>query len=99
VKWLSSFKPAATRAQRFLRRFLDKTTTVAPQHVEHYILKKSMAMYLRMHMIEDHFIDALPRGRPNKYIRQWIHSNTNKHYNCYIDLLLYFLSQELILSY
>jgi hypothetical protein len=97
VQWLPAFQPAATRAQRFLRRFLDKATTVSPEFFENYILTKAMLMYLRMHMEEEHFIDALPRGRPNNYIRKWINSATNVHCKCYLDRLTTFLSSELIL--
>jgi len=96
VQWLPVFQPAATRAQRFLRRFLDKATTVSPEFFENYILTKAMPMYLRMHMEEEHFIAALPRSRPNNHIRQWITSTTNEHCKCYLDRFTNFLSKELI---
>ena len=65
VRWFPTFQTAATRAQRFLRRFIDKATAVSPELFENYILTKSMPMYLRMHLEDDPFIAALPRGRPN----------------------------------
>jgi hypothetical protein len=99
VQWLPTFQPAATRAQTFLRRFIDKVTTVSPELFEHYILTKSMPMYLRMHMHENRFIAGLPCGRPNKYIQHWVTSNTNQHFKCYLDHLIDFLSTEPILHY
>ncbi len=97
VKWLPAFQTAATRAQWFLRRFLDKVTTFSSELFEHYILTKAMPMYIRMHMEEQHFIATPPRGRLNNHIRQCITSATNEHCKCYLDRLTTFLSKELIL--
>ena len=62
MKYLPGFEIASTRTQRFLRRFINKAKPISPELFEHYILTKDMPMYLRMHMEEDHFIDALPHG-------------------------------------
>jgi hypothetical protein len=70
VKCLSSFKSAATRAQRFLRRFLDKPVTITPELFENYISAKVTSLYLQMQLTQEILIDALPRERPNKYIKQ-----------------------------
>ncbi|CAF3396960.1 unnamed protein product [Rotaria sp. Silwood1] len=63
VQWLPAFQTATSRAQRFLRRFIDKAQTISPELFEFYILSKAMPMYLQMHFEETQFIDALPRAR------------------------------------
>ena len=93
MQWLPNFRTAATRAHRFLRRFLTKATTVSPEHFESYILSKTMPMYLQMHMEDAHFIPALPRGRPNNYIRRWINRDrSEQQHKSYLDQLFDFLS-------
>ena len=49
VRWLLNYETAESKAQRFLRRFIDKSETIAPELFEDYILGKAMPMYLRMH--------------------------------------------------
>jgi len=93
LKWLPLYQTVATRAQTFLRRFLDKVSIVYPELFESYILAKAIPIYLRMHLYEKRFIIALPRGRPNKNIKNWINSNTNSTYQCYLDHLTHFLSK------
>jgi hypothetical protein len=97
IKSLLAYQTAATRAERFLRPFIDKVKTVSPELFEQYILTKVMPMYLRMHMEEDHFIDALPSGRQSNYILQSIHSDANEQRKCYLDRVNDFLSEEIIL--
>jgi hypothetical protein len=92
VLWLPHYQTAATRAQRFLRRFIDKAELNSPDLFEHYILIKTMPLYLRMHLEGAHFIAALPIGRPNRYIRNWINSTQNERTQCYLDRLQDFLS-------
>ncbi|CAF3067517.1 unnamed protein product [Rotaria sp. Silwood2] len=97
IQWLPAFQTAATRAQRFLRRFIDKARTISPELFEFYILSKAMPMYLQMHIEETPFIDALRRGRPNSYIRNWMQWNNHTHpHKCYLDHLSAFLSASSI---
>jgi hypothetical protein len=70
VRWLPNYERAESKAQRFLRRFIDKAATISPEFFEDYILGKAMPMYLRMHIDEQPLIDALPREIFNKYIRE-----------------------------
>ena len=69
VRWLPNYLAAELKAQRFLRRFIDKAEKISPELFEDCILSKAMPMYLRMHIEEEAFIDALPRGRLNRYIQ------------------------------
>ena len=94
VQWLPNYETAESKAQRFLRRFLDKAATISSELFEDYILSQSMPMYLRMHIDEQPFIDALPRGRFNKYIREWMNSSMNEKRQCYIDRLSNLLNKE-----
>ncbi|CAF2924307.1 unnamed protein product [Rotaria sp. Silwood2] len=97
VQRLPAFQTATSRAQRFLRRFIDKAQRLSPELFEFYILAKAMPMYLQMHFEETQFIDALPRGRPNSYIRNWINWNNHAHlHKCYLDHLSAFLSASTI---
>ena len=72
VRWLLNYEIAESKAQRFLRRFIGKSETISPELFEDYILGQAMPMYLRMHIKEEAFIDALPRGRLNRYTSDWI---------------------------
>ena len=72
MRWLPNYETAESKAQRFLRRFIDKSETISSELFEDYILGKAMPMYLRIHIKEEAFIDALPRGRLNKYTSDWI---------------------------
>ena len=51
-------------------------------------------MYLRMHIDEQSLIDALPRGRFNKYIREWMNSSMDEKRKCYLDRLSNRLNKE-----
>jgi hypothetical protein len=94
VRWLPNYETAESKAQRFLRRFLDKAATISPELFEDYILSKAMPMYLRMHIDEQPLIDALPRGRFNKYIREWMNSAMDEKRKCYLDRLSNLLNKE-----
>jgi hypothetical protein len=93
LKWLPLYQTVATRAQKFLRRFLDKVSIVYPELFDSYILAKVIPLYLRMHLYETRFITALPHGRSNKNIKHWINSNTTSTYQCSLDYINHFLSQ------
>jgi hypothetical protein len=67
VQWLPKYETAELKAQRFRWRFIDKSETISPELFEDYILGKAMPMYLRMHIEEEAFIDALTRGRLNRH--------------------------------
>ena len=58
VRWLSNYEKAASKAQRFLRRFIDKADNVSPLLFEDNSLSKVMTMYMRMHIEEQALIDA-----------------------------------------
>ena len=60
VRWLSNYETAESKAQRFLRRFIDKSEMISPKLFEDYILGKGMSMYLRVHLEKQALIDALP---------------------------------------
>ena len=51
-----------------------------------------MPMYLRMH-IEESFIDALPCGRFNKYVTDWIIEEPLRTQTCYVNQLSRFLTK------
>ena len=61
----------ATKAQRFLRRFIDQIQSVLPELFDDFILSPTMLMYLCMHR-EKPLIDAFPRGRFNQHVQQWL---------------------------
>ena len=74
VRWFPNFLTAETKAQRFLRFFIDKAIETSPELFDDYILSKAMLMYLQLHVVGPSFIDALSRGRFNKYVyNQRIH--------------------------
>jgi hypothetical protein len=85
LRWLPNYETAGSKAQRFLRRFIDKAMIVSLELFEDYILDKAMAMYLRMHIEEEAFIDALPRGRFNHYINGWMNPSMEDRRQCYLD--------------
>lgn len=92
VASLPDFETAETKAQRFLRRFIDKVSLVLPDLFEDYILTKAMPMYMRMHL-EMPFIPALPVGRFNKHVRFWIREEHLRHRTCYLNQLSRLLSK------
>ena len=92
VSSLSDFETAETKAQRFLRRFIDKISLVLPDLFEDYILNKPMPMYIRMHL-ETPFITAFPVGRFNKHVRFWIQEEDLRHRTCYLNRLSQLLSK------
>ena len=92
VSSLSDFEAAETKAQRFLRRFIDKIGLVLPDLFEDYILIKTMPMYMRMHL-EAPFIPALPVGRFNKHVRFWIKEEHLRPRTCYLNRLSQLLSK------
>ena len=94
VRWLPNYQTAESKAQRFLRRFIDKAATISSELYEDYILSKAMPMYLRMHVDEQPFIDALPQGRFNKYIREWMNSSMDEKRKCYLARLSNLLNNE-----
>ena len=63
VRWLTNHEAAESEAQRFLRRFIDKSENISPELVEDYILDKAISMHLRLYIKERALIDALPWGR------------------------------------
>jgi hypothetical protein len=75
-----------------LNAIIHKAELNSPDLFEHYILIKAMLLYLRMHLEGAHFIAALPIGRPNRYIRNWINPTQNERTQCYLDRLQDFLS-------
>jgi hypothetical protein len=94
VRWLPNYKTAESKAQRFLRRFIDKAEKISPELFEDCILSKAMPIYLRMHIEEEAFINAVPRGRFNKYIHDWMISSMDKGHKCYPDLLSTVLTNQ-----
>jgi hypothetical protein len=44
VRWLPNYETAESKAQRFLRRFIDKSEMISPELFEDYILGKAMPM-------------------------------------------------------
>ena len=94
VRWLLKYETAELKAQRFLRRFIDKAETISPELLEDYILGKAMPMYLRMHIEEEALIDALPRGRLNRYTSDWINPPVEERRKCYMDRLSTMLTKQ-----
>ena len=94
VRWLPNYETVESKAQRFLRRFIDKSATISPELFEDYILYKAMPKYLRMHIEEDAFIDALPRGRLNRYTSEWMNPPVEERLKCYMDRQSNLLSKE-----
>ena len=94
VRWLPNYETTESKAQRFLRRFLDKAATISSELFENYILSKAMPMYLRMHIDEQPLINAFPRGRFNKYIHEWMNSSIDEKRKCYLDRLSNLLNEE-----
>ena len=94
VRWLPNYETAGSKAQHFLRRFLNKAAMISHELFEDYILSKAMPMYLRMHIDEQPFIDALPRGRFNRYIREWMNPSMDEKRKCYLDRLSNLLNKE-----
>ena len=86
---------AETKAQCFLRFFIDKAIATSPELFDDYILSKAMPMYLQLHVAGPSFIDALPRGRFNKYVYDWMKSIRDDHRQCYLDRLSSLLKKEL----
>ena len=88
VRWFPNFLTAETKAQRFLRFFIDKAIATSPELFDDYILSKAMPMYLQLHVAGPPFIDALPRGRFNKYVSDWMKSiRMTIIRQCYLDRL------------
>ena len=87
MRWLPNYERAESKAQRFLRRFIKKSETISPKLFENYILDKAMPMFLRMHIKEEAFIDALPRGRLNRYTSDWMNPPVEERRKCYMDRL------------
>ena len=94
VRWLPNYETAESKAQRSLRRFIDKSETISPELFEDYILGKAMPMYLRMHIEEEAFIGALPRGRFHSYLRQWMNPAVGEKRKCYLDRPSNLLNKE-----
>ena len=94
VRWLPNYQAAESKAQWFLRRFIDKAEKISPELFEDCILSKAMPMYLRMHIEEEAFVDALPRGRFNRYIREWMNPRVAERRKCYLDRLSNLLNKE-----
>ena len=46
VRWLTNYETVESKAQRFLRRFLDKAATISSELCEDYMLSKAIPMYL-----------------------------------------------------
>ena len=80
VRWFPNFQTAETKAQRFLRLFIDKAIATSPEVFDDYILSKAMPMYLHLHVTGPSFIDALPRGIFKKYyVSDWMKSIRDDH--------------------
>ena len=95
VRWFPNFQTAETKAQRFLRLFIDKAIATSPELFDDYILSKAMPMYLQLHVTGPSFIDALPRGRFNKYISDWMKSMSDGKRQCYLDRLSSLLQKRM----
>ena len=93
VRWFPNFLTVETKAQRFLRFFIDKAIVTSPELFDDYILCKAMPMYLQLHVAGPSFIDALPRGRFNKYVSDWMKSMSDEKRQCYLDRLSSLLQQ------
>ena len=93
VRWLPHYQTAESKAQRFLRRFLDKAVCLTFELFDDYILSKAMPMYLRMHVHERKFIAALPKGRFHKHVTDWMNPSANERRQCYLDRLSTLLTQ------
>ena len=94
VRWLPHYQTAESKAQRFLRRFIDKAESVTPELFDDYILGKAMLMYLRMHVQERPFIEALPQGRFRKHVTDWMIAPTDERRKCYLDRLSTLLTKQ-----
>ena len=94
VRWLPNYETAESKAQRSLRRFIDKSETISPELFEDYILSKAMTMYLRTQIEEQALIDALPRGRFHSYLRQWMNPAVGERRKCYLDRPSNLLNKE-----
>ena len=84
-----------TKAQRFLRFFIDKAIATSPELFDDYILSNAMPMYLQLHVAGPSFMDALPRGRFNKYVHDSMKSIRDDHRQCYLDRSSSLLKKEL----
>ena len=93
VRWFPNFQTAETKAQRFLRLFIDKAIATSPELFDEYILSVVMSMYLQLHVTGPSFIDALTRGRFNKYVTDWMKSMSDEKRQCYLDRLSSMLQQ------
>ena len=94
-RWFPNFQTAETKAQRFSRLFIDKAIATSPELFDDYILSKAMPMYLQLHVTGLSFIDALPRGRFNKYVSDWMKSMSGENRKFYLDRLSSLLQKEL----
>ena len=94
VQYMTNYRSAESKAQRFLRRFIDKAVNITPELFEDYLLCKAMPLYLRLHFEEATLISALPRGRLNRYIVQWLKPSPNVHRYCYLDRLSILLTKN-----
>ena len=95
VRWFPNFQTVETKAHRFLRLFIDKAFATSPELFDDYILSKAMPIYLQFHVTGPSFIDALPRGRFNKYVYDWMKSIRDDHRQCNLDRLSLLLKKEL----
>jgi hypothetical protein len=94
VRWLPYYHTAESKAQIFLRRFIDKAARIAFELFDDYILNKAMPMYLRMHVQERTFIDTLPKGRFCRHVNDWMNPSTDERRKCYLDRLSTLLSLQ-----
>jgi hypothetical protein len=94
VRWFPNYETAESKAQLFIRLFIDKAMIVSLELFEDYSLGKAMTMYLRMHIEEEAFIDALPRGRFNRYVHQWVNPSMEERRQCYLDRLTQLLTTK-----
>ena len=93
VRCFPNYQTAETKAKRFLRRFLDKAFVSTPDLFHDYIISKTMPLYLHMHYHDDVFIQHLPRGRLNRYVRTWMSPHASTHSRLYLDRLFSLLAR------
>ena len=94
VRWLPHHQTAESKAQRFLRRFIDKAVNITPELFEDYILSKAMPMFLRMHIEDGSHIVALPQGRFPKRVSDWMTLSTDERRKCFLDRLSSLLNKQ-----
>ena len=92
VHCFPNYQTIEMKAQRFLRRFLDKAFVLTPNLFNDYIIAKAMPLYLEMHHQDHVFIQHLLRGRTNRYVRHWMNHSVATH-RCFLDKIVSLLAR------